>query len=455
MRLHFVNHASILLEHGGHAPDQRPVAVRHGVQRRLGPRLQVGARRARARRQVDYIWYSHEHPDHFSPRVLQDVPKERRSARHRPVPRDPRREGAGLLQEARLRDPRAARRRAGRAGRRPAGHLSARCRCSTRGSCVEAGGQRVLNLNDAVLQTPSELAPAARAGRRRSTPCSPSSATRPGAATAATPSCVARTRARSSTSCARRCAGSRRAATVPFASLSLLLARGERVHRATRSTTPGRCSTPIAAARLDARCCCTPAMPGRSGAPHDNASAVARYRADYAALAEPPAAPLRAGSRSRRSRRPRAATSSGSARANTRLAARPAAREPDPAHPAAARRPALGPGHRRAVLVRARARADRRARPCLRPAHGVGQPGLRVQAGLGHRHAHRERALPGRSRGPEAPGPDLRGRHAEQHRHPARPGVPGRFRVDRLPAAGACAGSSPACAARARCQQQG
>jgi UDP-MurNAc hydroxylase len=88
MRLFFVNHASILLEHGGTRLISDPWL--YGTAFNDGWDLVCkSALDAAELGQVNYIGYSHEHPDHFSPRVLQDVPKEAAQRGHDPLPRDP------------------------------------------------------------------------------------------------------------------------------------------------------------------------------------------------------------------------------------------------------------------------------------------------------------------------------------------------------------------------------
>ena len=79
MRLRFVNHASIVCEHGGTRLISDPwlygTAFNDGWD--LVCESPIGAAELA---DMNYLWYSHEHPDHFSPRVLQDVPNERRRA---------------------------------------------------------------------------------------------------------------------------------------------------------------------------------------------------------------------------------------------------------------------------------------------------------------------------------------------------------------------------------------
>lgn len=78
MKVTFINHASVMFEHEGTRLLTDPWwfgdAFNAGWQlltETTEPTQTLG--------EVDYIWYSHEHPDHFSPRVLAAVPEERRA----------------------------------------------------------------------------------------------------------------------------------------------------------------------------------------------------------------------------------------------------------------------------------------------------------------------------------------------------------------------------------------
>src|SRR5258705_4720259 len=155
MQLRFVNHASILLEHGGVRLVSGPWLYGRGFND--GWELVCkSALDASALGEVEYIWYSHEHPDHFSPRVLQDVPKERRGAvtvLYRAT-----RDGKvlGFCKKLGF----ATRELPDGAPVELTGGLRVTCRSVPLFDSwllIEAGGQRVLNLNDAVLQTPGEL----------------------------------------------------------------------------------------------------------------------------------------------------------------------------------------------------------------------------------------------------------------------------------------------------------
>lgn len=78
MKLRFVNHASFICEYAGTRVLVDPwlfgSAFNEGwsllCETRLSPEELAG---------VDYIWFSHEHPDHFSPRALLSIPREARA----------------------------------------------------------------------------------------------------------------------------------------------------------------------------------------------------------------------------------------------------------------------------------------------------------------------------------------------------------------------------------------
>src|SRR5215216_1836839 len=77
MQIQFVNHASFVCEH----KDVRLLCDPwlYGSAFNDGWDLIVESRfSADQFADVNYIWFSHEHPDHFSPRVLSDVPAELR-----------------------------------------------------------------------------------------------------------------------------------------------------------------------------------------------------------------------------------------------------------------------------------------------------------------------------------------------------------------------------------------
>jgi hypothetical protein len=155
MRLRFINHASIVCEHGGTRLISDPwlygTAFNDGWD--LVCASPIGATELA---DMNYLWYSHEHPDHFSPRVLQDVPAERRRAitvLYRKT-----RDGKVLgfckklgFQTRELEDGVPVELEGGL--RVTSQHVP----LFDSWLLVEAGGVRALNLNDAVVQTPAEL----------------------------------------------------------------------------------------------------------------------------------------------------------------------------------------------------------------------------------------------------------------------------------------------------------
>lgn len=279
MRLQFVNHASILIEHGGTRLVSDPWL--YGTAFNDGWDLVCkSALDASELSQVDYLWYSHEHPDHFSPRVLQDVPKERRGAitvLYRAT-----RDGKVLGFCKKL----------GFATRELPDGEPVELAGGIRVTCqsvplfdswllVEAGGQRVLNLNDCVLQTPSELARlhakvgaldalftqfsyAAWRGNRADTELRRADAKKK--------LDIVRAQVRALAP----------AATVPFASFSYF-SHEENAFTSDAVNHPWEVLEPIEAAG-SRPVLLYPGDDWELGAPHDNASAAARYRADYAAL---------------------------------------------------------------------------------------------------------------------------------------------------------------------------
>jgi UDP-MurNAc hydroxylase len=156
MRIHFVNHASVVFEHGGVRLISDPwlygTAFNDGWD--LVCKSALGAAELAG---MDYVWYSHEHPDHFSPRVLQEVPAEKRGA------------VTVLYRETRDRKVIGFCKKLGFQTQELADGAPTELRGGLRVTSqsvplfdswllLEAGGQRVLNLNDAVVQTPAELA---------------------------------------------------------------------------------------------------------------------------------------------------------------------------------------------------------------------------------------------------------------------------------------------------------
>jgi hypothetical protein len=155
MQLRFINHASFVCEHGGARLISDPwlygTAFNDGWD--LVCRSPIGAAELA---EMNYVWYSHEHPDHFSPRVLQDVPAERR--RGVTVLYRKTRDGKVLgfcrklgFQTLELADG---------VPVELAGGLRVTCQhvpLFDSWLLLEAGGTRLLNLNDAVVQTRAEL----------------------------------------------------------------------------------------------------------------------------------------------------------------------------------------------------------------------------------------------------------------------------------------------------------
>jgi hypothetical protein len=157
VNLEFVNHASLILAYGAVQllcdPWLSGTAFNEGW-----ALLSASAFGVSDWKRITHIWYSHEHPDHFSPRCLAAVPEslrpgitvlfheseDRKIARHC--------EGMGF-----------AVRELGRGERVELGPDFA-VRCSRWDHSddswlwVEAGGQRLLNLNDCMVNTPEDVA---------------------------------------------------------------------------------------------------------------------------------------------------------------------------------------------------------------------------------------------------------------------------------------------------------
>ncbi len=155
MKLTFVDHASVLLEHAGTSLLTDPWwfgdAFNAGWQLLCETPLPV-----EALSNVDYIWLSHEHPDHFSPRVFGSIPK-------------PDRPGVEVLYQQ-TRDGKVlsfcrakgfATRELPRAAATPLrGGLIATCAgvpIYDSWLLLDIGGVRVLNLNDAPVHSPRKL----------------------------------------------------------------------------------------------------------------------------------------------------------------------------------------------------------------------------------------------------------------------------------------------------------
>ena len=283
MKLTFINHASFVCEHQGVRLISDPwlfgTAFNDGWE--LVCRSPIGAAELA---QMNYIWYSHEHPDHFSPRVLQEVPAERRGAvtvLYRKT-----RDGKVLgfcrklgFQTKELADGEPV-------------ELAGGLRVTSQHVplfdswlLVEAGGVRLLNLNDAVVQTPAELRRlAARVGALDVLATQFSYAAWRGNRVDTE---LRRDDARKKLDVVR--AQVRALAprfTLPFASMAWF-AHEENSFTGDAVNHPWEVLEPIAG------CGSTPVLlyPGDSwevGAQQSNASACARYRADYAALPSRP-----------------------------------------------------------------------------------------------------------------------------------------------------------------------
>jgi hypothetical protein len=283
MRLRFINHASFVCEYEGVRLISDPwlygTAFNDGWD--LVCKSPIGAAELG---DMTHIWYSHEHPDHFSPRVLQDVPAEKR--RGVTVLYRKTRDGKVIgfckklgFQTRELEDGAPA-------------ELAPGLRVTSQSVplfdswlLVEAGDTRLLNLNDCVVQTPGELRRlAARIGRLDVLFTQFSYAAWRG-----NKADVALRRAD-----ARRKLDVVRAQvtalaprfTVPFASMSFF-SHEENSFTSDSINHPWEALDPIAA------CGSRPVLlyPGDSwtvGDPHDDASACERYRADYARVPERP-----------------------------------------------------------------------------------------------------------------------------------------------------------------------
>jgi UDP-MurNAc hydroxylase len=279
MQIRFINHASFVCEHAGVRLISDPwlygTAFNDGWD--LVCRSPIGAAELG---EMSYVWYSHEHPDHFSPRVLQDVPAERRKAvtvLYRKT-----RDGKVLgfckklgYQTRELADGETV-------------TLEGGLRVTSQSVplfdswlLLEAEGQRILNLNDAVLQSPAELSRlAARVG-----PIDVLFTQFSYAAWRGNKGDTALRRADAKKKLEIVCAQVKALAprfTVPFASLSFF-AHEENSFTSDAVNHPWEVLAPIAA------CGSTPVLlyPGDSwevGAPHENGSASDRYRSDYASL---------------------------------------------------------------------------------------------------------------------------------------------------------------------------
>jgi len=283
MQLRFVNHASIICEHAGTRLISDPwlygSAFNDGWD--LVCKSAIGAAELA---DVNYLWFSHEHPDHFSPRVLQDVPQERRAGvtvLYRKT-----RDGKVLgfckklgFQVRELRDGEPV-------------ELAGGLRVTSQSVplfdswlLVEAGGQRVLNLNDAVVHSPAELRRVSdRVGALDALFTQFSYAAWRGNREDVA---LRRADARKKLDIVRaQVRGLAPRFTVPFASMSYF-------SHEENSFTSDSINHPWEVLDEISACGSTPVLlyPGDSwavGDAHSNDSAVARYRADYARLPERP-----------------------------------------------------------------------------------------------------------------------------------------------------------------------
>lgn len=84
MRIEWVNHASFVLDHGGVRLISDPwisgTAFDHGWKHLVPTQFSFDDFAT-----ITHIWFSHEHPDHFSPRNIQAIPADVRSQDHRDV----------------------------------------------------------------------------------------------------------------------------------------------------------------------------------------------------------------------------------------------------------------------------------------------------------------------------------------------------------------------------------
>lgn len=283
MRLRFINHASFVCEYEGIRLISDPwlygTAFNDGWD--LVCKSPIGAAELAG---MTHIWYSHEHPDHFSPRVLSDMPAEKRRAvtvlyrktRDAKVIGFCRKLG---FQVRELEDGVPV-------------ELAPGLRVTSQSVplfdswlLVEARDTRLLNLNDTVVQSPAELARLARRIGRLDVLFTQFSY----AAWRGNRGDVELRRADAKKKLDIVCAQVRALAprfTVPFASLSFF-SHEENSFTSDSVNHPWDVLEPIAA------CGSTPVLlyPGDSwtvGESHENEPAAERYRADYAELPRRP-----------------------------------------------------------------------------------------------------------------------------------------------------------------------
>jgi L-ascorbate metabolism protein UlaG (beta-lactamase superfamily) len=157
VRIEFVNHACLILAYGGVRllcdPWLDGAAFNEGW-----ALLAASVTTAKELGNVTHIWYSHEHPDHFSPRCLAEIPPERRGAitvlfhesEDRKIVRHCEALGFGTREL----------RRGERTELAPDFHVTCARWDHTDDSWLlaEAGGTRVLNLNDCMVNSPEDVA---------------------------------------------------------------------------------------------------------------------------------------------------------------------------------------------------------------------------------------------------------------------------------------------------------
>lgn len=160
MKLQFVNHAAVVFEYAGTRLLTDPwlygPAFNNGWEliaaSRFGPDELAG---------IDYIWISHEHPDHFSPRVLLDIPAELRARITVLYRTTPDKKVIGFCKKHGFR----ARELADGERFELAPNFHASCRTVPLFDSwllIESPGVRALDLNDAIVHTRADLQALAR-----------------------------------------------------------------------------------------------------------------------------------------------------------------------------------------------------------------------------------------------------------------------------------------------------
>jgi UDP-MurNAc hydroxylase len=162
VRLLWVNHASFVVEHGETRilcdPWLEGTAFDHGLALLAPTRFE-----ASDWAKVTHVWFSHEHPDHFSPYTLRRVPAEVRSRITVLFQRTRDRKVATVCRDLGFRDVQEL-----PAGRWMAVAQGLQVLCQPYEGCdswlaVRADGQTLVNLNDCRVDTPAK----ARAVRRK------------------------------------------------------------------------------------------------------------------------------------------------------------------------------------------------------------------------------------------------------------------------------------------------